>query len=119
MDLLHSDMISSIRRSFIYIYIHISSIFFHKRVDTEKLLRDAGWLDRSGGLVEYNDDEVTRVEDESPESQTSAFQAFNQGRNMPPRLQRSIHALQATPPQMLKADIQLRPAQLEGAELLC
>ena len=90
---------------------------FHKKVDMEKVLRD--WLDEDGDLIPYNDDELTRVQDESPEFYTSAFRAFNQGRNMPPRLQRSIHSLQATPPQMQKADIQLRPAQLEGAGLLC
>ena len=89
----------------------------HKKMDMRKVLQD--WLDDEGVLIAYNDDEVTRVHHECPEFYTSTFRAFNQGRNMPPRLQRSIHALQATPPQMLKADIQLRPAQLEGAGLLC
>ena len=90
---------------------------FHKKVDMKKVLRD--WLDEEGDLIAYNDDEFTRIQDESPEFYSSAFRAFNQGRNMPPRLQRSNHALRATPPQMQKADIQLRPAQLEGAGLLC
>lgn len=47
------------------------------------------------------------------------FEAFNQGREMPPRRHRSIHALQATPPEMQKAGIELRAAQLEGTGLLC
>lgn len=63
--------------------------------------------------------EVVRVYDESPDFYTSAYRAFNQGRNMPPRRERSIHPLQATPPEMQKAGTELRPAQLEGAGLLC
>ena len=90
---------------------------FHKNVNMKRVMRD--WLDEKGYMIENNDDEVTEVVDESEEFFTSAFQAFNQGRNMPPRLQRSIHALQATPPEMLKAHIQLRSSQLEGAGLLC
>ena len=38
---------------------------------------------------------------------------------MPSRLQRSDHALQDTPFEMKEAGIELRPAQLEGAGLLC
>ena len=100
-------------------YIYIYPPFFHERVDTKKLLQDAGWLDHFGRLVEYNDDEMTQVEEESPEFYTGAYRAFNQGRTIPPRRQQSIHALQATPPQTLKAHIQLRSSQLEGAGLLC
>ena len=102
-----------------FTYIDIYPPFFHKTVDTRKFLRDAGWLDESGRLIPDKEHEAVRLRGEGPELYTSAYRAFNQGCNMPPHRERSIHPLQATPPKMLKAGIRLRLAQSEGVGSLC
>ena len=61
---------------------------FHKKVDMKNVLQD--WFDDDGDLIAYKDDEVTRIQIETPDFYTSASKAFNRGRNMPPRLQRPI-----------------------------
>ena len=70
-------------------------------------------------MAEPEEEEMLSVKDESDDFYAKACEAFKQGQNMPSRLRRSEHALQDTPFEMKKAGIELRPAQLEGAGLLC
>ena len=91
----------------------------HRSQDMGSLLVRSKWHKDNGDLADSEDEVVHSMVDESKKFYEKAYEAFRQGQNMPHRLKRSVHALQDTPSEMKKAGIELRPAQLEGAGLLC
>ena len=91
----------------------------HRSQDMGSLLVRSKWHNDTGDLAGSEDEVVCSMVDEGEEFYKKAYEAFKQGQDMPHRLRRSVHALQDTPSEMKKAGIELRPAQLEGAGLLC